>query len=107
MSSLFGIVLEFSDFDAIRASGFTDFRTLEDEMHYDDEERFQSHLCQLQECIEAVSDEYVVGCEDGAIALFSNNPLVIDKIKSLFPLNTLMDAYPVDRISIDHNGCEG
>jgi len=106
MNKIKGIVLDEENLVQIRACGFTDFRVLGDEMHYDDEPKYQDWCNEKQDEIELVSDEYMVGMEDAKLFFFSDKPAVIAKIAKTFPgceLITVTEKSFEDTYTLDYD----
>jgi len=90
--SVKGIVQDEFNFDMIRACGFTNFRVDGDEMHYEDEPRYQDWTNDKTEEIENFSDKFMMGMEDGKVFFFSNIEEVVQKISEAFPGCVIVDV---------------
>ena len=102
-----GILLNELDLNEIRSLGFTDFRTLGTEMHYDDELRYQEFIITKLEELDANTTKYMQGQDDAKLFIFSDNAEAIMAISRVFnplPLRPFnIEDWPLDYSYKDNN----
>lgn len=95
-----GIIHDMSNLNEIRELGFTKFRVLDDEMHYEDEDDYFVWLNAKESELDKFTTNYMCGQDDAKLYYFSDKEEVQEEIQRLFPTLRLVtvesDYYPMD-----------